>query len=300
LLCEQVVGRGLRRTSYETKTVPHPFTGREVELFEAEYVNIFGVPFTFLPHEGDAGSHLPPPVPKTRIEASREKTGYEISWPNIIRIDHVYRPNLELDLEKVEPLKLAATDRIENAEMAAVVAGKPNLAVLTEIDLKALAERFRFQKIVFEVARDVYDQIKPTWKGSKVDLLSQVIRLVEKFIKSARLEISPPLFYTDEMRRRVMLTLAMQRIVQHVFEQIRFANTQAVEPVFDSSKPIRSTGDMQPWYTGKPCVTAKRSHINLCVADATWEAQAAYELDRNSDVSAWAKNDHLGFEITGL
>ena len=52
LLCEQVVGRGLRRTSYEAKKVPHPVTGAEVELFEAEYVNIFGIPFTFLPHEG--------------------------------------------------------------------------------------------------------------------------------------------------------------------------------------------------------------------------------------------------------
>src|SRR6266540_3626345 len=44
LLCEQVVGRGLRRTAYEV----NPETG----LFEAEYVNIFGVPFSFLPHEG--------------------------------------------------------------------------------------------------------------------------------------------------------------------------------------------------------------------------------------------------------
>src|SRR5213596_2962073 len=43
LLCEQVVGRGLRRTSYEVDG-----TG----LFRPEYVNIFGVPFTFLPHEG--------------------------------------------------------------------------------------------------------------------------------------------------------------------------------------------------------------------------------------------------------
>src|ERR1017187_8956705 len=40
-----------------------------------------------------------------------------------------------------------------------------------------------------------------------------------------------------------------------------------------------------------------RSHINLCVADSTWEAQAAYELDHNQSVAAWAKNDHLGFEI---
>ena len=147
--------------------------------------------------------------------------------------------------------------------MAAVVAGKPNLAVLTEIDLQALAERFRFQKIVFEVARDVYDQMKPTWRGTKENLLAQVIRLVEKFITSPLLEINPPLFYQDEMRRRVMLTLNMGRIVQHVFEEIRFGNTVTLEPVFDSNRPIRSTADMLPWFTGKPVVAANRSHINF-------------------------------------
>jgi type III restriction enzyme len=181
--------------------------------------------------------------------------------------------------------------------MAAVVAGKPNLAVLTEIDLQTLAERFRLQKIIFEVARDIYDRMKPTWKGTKENLLAQVVRLVEKFITSPMLEINPPLFYQDEMRRRVMLTLNMSRIVQHVFELIRFGNTVTLEPVFDSNRPIRSTADMLPWFTGKPVMAATRSHINLCVADSTWEAQAAYELDHNPSVAAWAKNDHLGFEI---
>ncbi len=298
LLCEQVVGRGLRRTSYETRKMPHPVTGEEVELFEPEYVNIFGVPFTFLPHEGGDNGPLPPPPPKTRIAPEREKADFEITWPNIIRINHVYRPKLALDLKKLPVLTLNATDKIENAEMAAVVAGKPNMANLTEIDLLAIAERFRLQRIVFEVSRDVYDQMKPTWKGNKENLLAQVIQLVEKFIASRRLDINPPLFYQDEMKRRVMLTLNMQRIIQHVFDQIRFANTEALEAVFDSSRPIRSTGDMLPWYTGKPTVLANRCHINLCVADSTWEAQAARELDHNKDVAAWVKNDHLGFEVT--
>lgn len=294
LLCEQVVGRGLRRTSYDAKKVPHPVTGEEVELFEAEYVNIFGIPFTFLPHEGEEGP-LPPPPPKTRIEAVREKVGFQISWPNIIRIDHVYRPKLELNGAK--PLVLDAADRIETAEMAAVVAGKPNLAVLTEIDLQALAQRFRFQKVVFEVARDIFDQMQPGWRGSKQNLLAQVIRLVEKFIGSPKLEINPPLFYQDELRRRVMLTLSMGRIVQHLFGEIRQANTETLQPVFDSNRPIRSTADMLPWFTGRPVVAANKSHLNLCVADSTWEAQAAYELDHHKGVAAWAKNDHLGFEI---
>jgi type III restriction enzyme len=298
LLCEQVVGRGLRRTSYETKTAPHPVTGEETELFDPEYVNIFGVPFTFLPHEGGDDGPLPPPPPKIRIEPVREKAGFALEWPNIIRIDHICRPKLELDLKKVEPLVLNATDRITNAEMAATVAGKPNMAVLTEIDLAVLAERFRFQRIIFEVARDVYEQMKPTWTGNKENLLAQVIRLVETFIASPKLEINPPLFYHNELRRRVMLTLNMQRIIQHVFEQIRFGNTLTLAPAFDTTKPIRSTGDMLPWHTGKRCVPAARSHINLCVADSAPEAQTAYELDHNPAVAAWAKNDHLGLEVS--
>jgi len=168
--------------------------------------------------------------------------------------------------------------------------------MLTEIDLQNLAERFRLQRIVFEVSRDVYQQMKPTWKGNKESLLAQVIRIVENFIASPQLKIRPPLFYKDPLKRRVILTLNMQRIVQHVFEQIRFANTETLEAIFDTTKPIRSTGDMLPWYTGT-VVTADRSHINLCVADSSWEAQTAYELDRNADVAAWARNDHLGFEV---
>ncbi len=49
----------------------------------------------------------------------------------------------------------------------------------------------------------------------------------------------------------------------------------------------------------RPCELTQRSHINMCVFDSRWEASEAFELDRNRGlVSAWAKNDHLGFEVT--
>ena len=71
LLCEQVVGRGLRRTSYDVD----PESG----LFEPEYVNVFGVPFTFLPHEGGENGPPPPPRPTTTIEPVADKSTFEIS-----------------------------------------------------------------------------------------------------------------------------------------------------------------------------------------------------------------------------
>ena len=89
----------------------------------------------------------------------------------------------------------------------------------------------------------------------------------------------------------------MKKVVQHIWEQIRFENTDSIEAVFDSDFPIRSTGAMRTWYTGKPCEPATKSHINFTVFDSRWEASESFELDRNPNVAAWVKNDHLGFEI---
>ena len=136
---------------------------------------------------------------------------------------------------------------------------------------------------MFESARDVYDQMKPNWKGNKEYLLAQLIGLVERFISSDRIVINPPLFNQDEMRRRIMITLNMNKVVQHIWEAIRFENTLALVPVFDSERPIRSTGDMRPWATRKPHELTDHSHINLCVFDSTWEASEAFELDRNKE-----------------
>lgn len=289
LLCEQVVGRGLRRTSYEV----NPKTG----LFDAEYVNIFGVPFTFLPHESQDGPPPPPPTPKTRIEPVKEKQHYEIHWPNIIRIDHVYKPGLKLDMNIVKLLELNASDTATLAELAPIVEGKPDVTKISEINLEDLGQKYRMQKIVFETARDIYDQMKPGWKGNKDYLLAQLIRLVEIFIPADKIQISPPLFNQDDVKRRLLITLNMNKVVQHIWEAIRFENTESIVPIFDSDHPIRSTANMQTWYTGKPCEYTKRSHINFCVFDSTWETTESFELDRNPNVEAWVKNDHLGFEI---
>ena len=289
LLCEQVVGRGLRRTSYEV----NPETG----MFDPEYVNIFGVPFTFLPHESNPDVIPPPPKPKTAIEPVPEKAKYEISWPNIERIERVYRPTLSLDMEAVEPLDLNAAETAMLAEIAPTVDGKADVTNIEEIDLLNLAREQRMQKIIFETARDVYDQMKNDWRGSREVLLAQVVRLVEQFIRSDKLRLTPSIFHRDDLRRRVLVTLNMAKIVGHIWSAIRFENTESLEPVFDRTHPHGSTGDMGHWYTGKPCAPAERSHINFCVYDSAWEASEAFHLARSPAVDAWVKNDHLGFEI---
>ncbi|MCL6613238.1 MAG: DEAD/DEAH box helicase family protein [Firmicutes bacterium] len=289
LLCEQVVGRGLRRTSYEI----NPRTG----LFEPEYVNIFGVPFTFLPHESPEGMVPPPTQPKTAVEPDPAKSAFAIQWPNVVRIERVYRPRLELDLSRVQPLELDATETAQVAELAPIIDGKPDVEHISTIELERLAREFRAQRIIFETARDVFDQMQPEWKGNREFLLAQVVGLVERFLRSDKIVIHPPLFYQNELRRRLVITLNMTKIVHHISSAIRFENTERLEPIFDRDHPIRSTGDMRTWYTGKPCHRTEKSHINFCVYDSTWEASDAYVLDHSPQVAAWVKNDHLGFEI---
>jgi len=289
LLCEQVVGRGLRRTSYDIRPGS--------TLLEPEYVNIFGVPFTFLPHEGGEGTPPPPPSPKTEVRPLNERIGFEIEWPNVVRIDYEYLPKLTLDIASVPLLQLDASATPTVADLAPIVEGKPDIKRISTIDLEELGKRFRMQRIVFEAARDVYDQVQPTWKGNREVLLAQVIRLVEKLLVSDRILITPPLFNQDDLRRRIMLTVNMNKVVQHVFERIRFENAQARNLVFDRERPTRRTGDMRPWYTGRPCESTQKSHINFCVYDSTWEATETFELERSKEVDAWVKNDHLGFEI---
>ncbi len=107
LLCEQVVGRGLRRTTYDV----NPDTG----LFEPEYVNIFGVPFTFLPHEGGHDNPPPPPKPKIAIEPVPDREVFEISWPNVIRVEHTLRPEPVRKLGKTGPTQLGCHKDYKNS-----------------------------------------------------------------------------------------------------------------------------------------------------------------------------------------
>ena len=241
LLCEQVVGRGLRRTSYEVD----PKSG----LFQPEYVNIFGVPFTFLPFEGAEETAPRPPAPKLRIEPVPAKAEYAITWPNVVRVEHVYRPRLALDPAKVAQLALNEASSLQQADLAVLLGGYPDLAHLRGISLKDLALQLRLQRLVFRAAATIYDQMSPDWAGRRELLLAQLVGITEGFLRSDRLVVTPPKARQDGLRRRLVLALNMNRIVRHLWDALRFENAERLELVFDEARPIHSTGDMAPWYT---------------------------------------------------
>lgn len=295
LLCEQVIGRGLRRVSYDKELVVCP-DGVKRELFIPEFVNVFGVPLSIFQDVDGGGAAPPPPKHSKQVEVVKERNDLEISWPNVLRIDTVVQSELAVDWSQMPVLKLDPAQIHVSADLAPALGGAADLSKAVSIDLEKLPEEFRLQRLLFVAARKAFTALNHNFGGSQEFLLYQLVRLVEQFFESDRLEI-PSLFHQEPLRKRILIALSMDIIVQHVLAQVKQQNAERIEPIFDEEFPIGSTSRMRTWYTTKNCDLTNKSHINFVVADSTWEQYTANILESLSEVIAYAKNDHLGFQI---
>ncbi|PRE26206.1 type III restriction endonuclease subunit R [Burkholderia multivorans] len=295
LLCEQVIGRGLRRVSYDTEPVVCP-DGQTRELFRPEFVNVFGVPLSIFQDTEGGGEPPPPPKPSTQIESLAERAELEISWPNVLRVDVIVRPELTVDWSKMPTLKIDPAQVHVSADLAPALGGAADLSKAVSIDLEALPEEFRLQRLLFRAAHKALNSLQHGFTGGRELLIQQLVRLTEQFFNSDRLDI-PSLFHQDPLRKRILIALSIDTIVGHVVAQIQQQNSERLEPVFDPEFPIGSTRLMRTWYSTKPCLETAKSQISHAVADSTWEHYTTSILEKRTDVAAYAKNDHLGFQI---
>ena len=295
LLCEQVIGRGLRRVGYDTERVLCP-DGIERDLFKPEFVNVFGVPLSVFQDISGEGDPPPPPKASTQIESLVERNSLEIRWPNVLRVDAIVRPALALEWSRMDPLTLDPTKTPIAAEMAPALGGANAWDQISEIDLEKLPDEFRLQRLTFLAARKAYSQMREQFTGTPEYLAYQLIRLIEQFLGSDKL-IVPTLFDQQPLKKRILVSLNMDLVVQHLLRYLIAQNQERFEPIFDEEFPIGSTRNMRTWYTTKPCVPAIKSQISHVVADSGWEAYAASAFEKSQLVTAYAKNDHLGFNI---
>ncbi len=288
LLCEQVIGRGLRRVSYEID---------DNGLFLPEYVNIFGVPLSIFQDVGGNGEPPPPPKPSTQVESLPDRNELEIRWPNVLRIDPIVRPVLTVDWEKVEPLTLDPAQTPISAEIAPALGGATDWNKIHVIDLEKLPEEFRLQRLTFKAARKAHEELRgERFKGNRDYLVLQLIRLVDQFLGSKKIVI-PTLFHQEPLRKRILFALNIDVIVQHLLRFVVEQNQERIEPVFDEEYPIGSTRYMRTWYTTKTCHPTQRSQISHMLADSAWEQYAANVFEKSDLVGAYAKNDHLGYQV---
>ena len=289
LLCEQVVGRGLRRISYDVN--------EETGLYEPEYVTVFGVPFTFLPAEQKEG----PPreeKPRTKIEPVQERKALEIGWPHVLRVEYKFNYFLDLDWNKLEKLTLSAEDAPTVVEVAPVIDGKPKFDQLSEIDLERLAEANRLQRIKLQSAVRLHEQFGKNWEGDPGSHISQLMQLFDEFLVSNKLDIKIPIFAGTEKLRSIVIALNSQKIINHIGSFVRSSSKEAPTVVLDPVRSRRSTATAMTWYSSKPTQPIKKSQISHIVIDSGWEKVGLeFERDRIPGLISWVKNDHIGFEI---
>ena len=312
LLCEQVVGRGLRRMDY----TPDPETG----LLTAEYVDVFGVPFSLIPFKGRVPGEATGKFdrPKHEVQALPERKHLEIRFPVVEGyVASLASGRIVCDVGQVERTALDPSD----TPMATFI--RPQVAhqvghpsdyggfELTEVDRSEYYRSVHPQSIEFAIAASVVGTLTNGASGdggngngenggirhqSRQTLYPQVLRIVHDYIET-RVD------FGGMHRCDVGLQTYAKRIVDLLATAIAPADEEgrtALLPRLNAYRPVGSTEDVH-FKTVKPVRATVASHVNYVACDtAGWEQAAMFQIERlaaQGKVRRYARNENLEFNI---
>ncbi len=276
LLCEQVVGRGLRRVSYDADPAG---------MFEPEYAEVYGVPFSFIPTVGSGAA----PIQKEmfRVRALPERTDLELTFPRVTG----YRYDLPTERLRAEfapdSIKVLSTDEVPTMTQLDPIAGE------SVIDDLADLERERLQKVAFVLAKRTLDTYFRDEDGNaKPWLYPQLLAIAERWLAECVVTKDgtfPQLLLLAEHSHD-----AADRIYRSIVRATE-GETRLL-PLLRPYEPVGSTRYVD-FTTTKKVYATRKSHLNYLVLDSGWEAKLGQVLDSMDEVVAYAKNQGLNFKI---
>ena len=282
LLCEQVVGRGLRRRSYEPN---------EQGRFEPEYAEIYGVPFAFIPSDRKLAP-TPPSRPAQEVRALDERWRLRIEFPKV----ESYR--VEVPDERIHfDDEFASRLEVDRALVATWTVTEGVIGVDEEQDLDDVRHA-RTQEVAYGVAAEVLRRKFPGHDGAlKPWLFPELVDVTRRWLDT-KVTFAP-----DTPVGVLLLAQPRARAAEAVFDAVvRYPDDrrQILLPMYRRMDGRGSTDDVA-FLTRKAADPAIKSHVNLVVLDGpkgnTWEQHIAGLLEADGRVAAYVKNDHLGFEI---
>jgi type III restriction enzyme len=296
LLCEQVVGRGLRRRSYEVRDAD----GKA--LMTEEVAKVFGVPFHVVPFKA-SGVTRPGEVPqRRRVHALPNRAALEIKFPRVEGYRQAIRSRVRVDWDRIAPLWLDPGKIPPEVQVKASLpsnAGRPSLmgpGRLEDVTLSPYRRHRRMQELVFELAADLTrDYVSGGQSEAPAQVLfPQLVGIVTQYVRDKVVPVPPA--------ERIDLFLspyygwAIERLADAI--QPDTARGESVEvPRYEMRRGPGTTADVDYW-TSKDVREVTRSHVNYVVADTkVWEQSAAYILDTHPGVEAFVKNAGLSFGI---
>lgn len=279
LLCEQVIGRALRRVSYQPD---------DQNKFAVEYADIFGIPFDFTAQAVQAPPKPPPPM--VRVEAiSPDRDAAEIRFPRV----EGYRTELPRDVLTAEFNEDSTLELTPELAGATKTVNSGIIGETADFNLDHLGEK-RQSEIAFKLANRII-QRHFTGEGEVANpaLVMEMRKIVRRWIGEHLVlkgDTQPAqlLYYdiADRVADRVKRAIHRgheggSRVVAMLDPYNREGSTSHVG--FNTSQDRYETGE--------------KCHINYAIADSDWELEFCRVADAHSRVLAWVKNHNLGFEV---
>lgn len=293
LLCEQVVGRGLRRASYDLTD-----EGR----FAEEVAKVFGVPFEIIPYKANPNNAAPKKEKRHRIYAVPDKAKYEIRFPRVEGYTQAIRNRVTVDWDALPILVLDPLAIAPEVQMKGTVPnnqGRPSLmgpGRLESVDLNPFRKNRRFQELVFDIAGALTKSYiaSGSYLAPAHVLFPQLLKICDRYLQE-KVESVQPAQILD-----VFLSPYYGWVIEQLTDAIRPDTTQGEAPEIPLYEPHRGLGSTEEvnFWTSKPVREIVHSHLNYVVADThQWEQAAAYIIDNHPATEAFVKNAGLGFAI---
>jgi type III restriction enzyme len=295
LLCEQVVGRGLRRRSYEVG---------DDGLLNEEVAQVLGVPFEVIPFKATKAVAGPQKDRRHHVHPIPSKVEYEIRFPRVEGYTQTVRNRVTVDWPSVPALILEPGRIPPEVEVKALSINNQGRLTLSgpgridDVKLNEFRARHRLQQLVFDMARALTLEMCRDGDGVPPHVLfPQLAPIIHRYL-SDKVLVHLPADIKD-----VFLSPYYGWVMERLRQAIRPDTSQGEEaevPRYEKSRGPGSTAEVDYW-TSKDVREVRRSHLNYVVADtAKWEQSAAYLIDKHPAVAAFVKNAGLGFAIPYL
>lgn len=281
LLCEQVIGRALRRESYDLN---------DEGLFDVRYADVLGIPFDFT-----AKPVIAPPQPPretVHVKAMRpERDALEISFPRV----EGYR--VELPEERLTA-KFNEDSILELTPDLVGPSKTKNAGIIGEavdLDLEHL-EDMRPSTVLFHVAkRLLYTKWRDPGEAPKLHLFGQLKRITKDWIDSCL--VCKGGTYPAQLIYQELADMACERITAGITRAL--VGKRPIKALLDAYNPIGSTRHVNfntsrrdRWETD-----ARRCHVNWVILDSDWEGEFCRVAEAHPKVRAYVKNHNLGLEV---
>ena len=286
LLCEQVVGRALRRQSYDLN---------EEGLFNVEYADVLGIPFDFAAKPVIAKPQ--PPRPTVRVNAVvPDRDALEITFPRVEgyrtelpdeQLTAVFSPDsvLELNPDLVGP---------------SVTKNEGIIGEGVELTVEHLQD-MRQSTILFHLARHLlYTQYRDPGEEPKLHLFGQLKRITRQWLDAGCLHCTGGT-YPAQVVYKEIANMACERIKAAITESLA-GTSRPVKAILDPYNPTGTTRFVN-FTTSKPTrwqTAPDKCHVNWVVCDSDWEAEFCRVAEAHPRVRSYVKNHNLGLEVPYL